>query len=210
MELDAHSLKMINLDAPNRVYMNLVLQTPKKSLNKAYQKEKVTRKDIEVFKKNLYEFLGNVNEQEGEENAKTLVTKFLNDTYYNGKNQINTKERIDLAIFQDQTPVVIIETKRPTSPEMITKSSLNRDAMHKLILYYLQERVNHSNIDIKYLVATNIYEWFIFDASVFDALFYKNLKLRKDFNEWQNKQKTNADRDLFYSALIPSCSPRHQ
>ncbi len=181
--------------------MNLLLSKPAQSLNKAFLKEKVTRASISLFKNNLAEFLNNIKEQESEENVKNLVTKFLYDTYYNGKNQINTKGRIDLAIFQDQTPVVIIETKRPASPEMITKTNLNKDAMHKLILYYLQERVNHSNIDIKYLIATNIYEWFIFDASVFDKLFYKNMKLVKDFNEWQNKQKTSADRALFYDHI---------
>lgn len=181
--------------------MKLVTVTARQSLNKAYQKEKVSRSEIEKFKKGLGEFLNNIDEKESEEHAKNLVTKFLYDTYYNGKNQINTKGRIDLAIYEDKNPVVIIETKRPKSLEMVTKSDLNKDAMHKLILYYLQERIIHSNIDIKYLVATNIYEWFIFDASVFDKLFYKNQKLTKDFNEWHNKQKTSADRALFYDHI---------
>lgn len=181
--------------------MKLVTVTARQSLNKAYQKEKVSRSEIEKFKKGLGEFLNNIDEKESEEHAKNLVTKFLYDTYYSCKNQINTKGRIDLAIYEDKNPVVIIETKRPKSLEMVTKSDLNKDAMHKLILYYLQERIIYSNIDIKYLVATNIYEWFIFDASIFDKLFYKNQKLTKDFNEWHNKQKTSADRALFYDHI---------
>ncbi|HEV8515705.1 MAG TPA: hypothetical protein VGQ59_20620 [Cyclobacteriaceae bacterium] len=181
--------------------MNLVLQTPKKSLNKAYQKEKVIRKEIEVFKKHLHDFLSNINEQESEEHAKNLVTKFLYDTYYSGKNQINTKGRIDLAIYEDKKPVVILEAKRPSSPDMVTVKDINKKAIHELILYYLQERVDHGNIDIKYLIITDIYEWFIFDSSVFDSLLYRNSSFMKDFIEWKTGQKARSDRDLFYNDI---------
>ena len=175
--------------------------TPKQSLNKAYLKEKVARTNIELFKKNLVEFLNGINEKESEEYVKNLVTKFLYDTYYNGKNQINTKGRIDLAIYEDKKPVVIIEAKRPSSPDMVSVDDLNTKATHELMLYYLQERVDHGNIDIKYLIITNTYEWFVFDASVFDNLFYKNSALMKDFNEWKSGRKARPDRDLFYNDI---------
>ncbi len=181
--------------------MNYIVVTPKQSLNKAYQKEKVIRKDIESFKIKLSEFLNNINEQESEEHAKNLVTKFLYDTYYNGKNQINTKGRIDLAIYEDKKPVVILEAKRPSSPDMVSVKDINKKAIHELILYYLQERVDHGNIDIKYLIVTDIYEWFIFDSSVFDTLFYRNSSFMKEFNEWKNGQKARTDRDLFYNDI---------
>lgn len=109
--------------------------TPKQSLNKAYLKEKVARTNIELFKKNLVEFLNGINEKESEEYVKNLVTKFLYDTYYNGKNQINTKGRIDLAIYEDKKPVVIIEAKRPSSPDMVSVDDLNIKATHELMLY---------------------------------------------------------------------------
>lgn len=175
--------------------------SPKQSLNKAYLKEKVTRANIELFKKNLVEFLNGIDEKESEENAKNIVTKFLYDTYYHGKNKINTKGRIDLAIYEAEKPVVIIEAKRPGSSEMVTVDDLNKRSTHELMLYYLQERVEHGNIDIKYLVITNAYEWFVFDASVFDTVFYKNSSLMKDFMEWKNGQKARTDRELFYNDI---------
>ncbi len=182
--------------------MNLkTVLTPKQSLNKAYLKEKVTRSNIELFKNNLIQFVDGIDEKESEEYVKNLVTKFLYDTYYNGKNQINTKGRIDLAIYEDKKPVVIIEAKRPLSSDMVTADNLNTKAIHELMLYYLQERVEHGNIDIKYLVITNTYEWFIFDSSVFDNLFYKNSTLMKDFNDWKNGRKARIDRDLFYNDI---------
>ena len=175
--------------------------TPKQSLNKAYLKEKVARTNIELFKNNLVEFLNGINEKESEEYVKNLVTKFLYDTYYHGKNQINTKGRIDLAIYEDKKPVVIIEAKRPSSPDMVSVDDLNTKATHELMLYYLQERVDHGNIDIKYLIITNTYEWFVFDASVFDNLFYKNSVLMKDFIDWKSGRKARPDRDLFYNDI---------
>jgi adenine-specific DNA-methyltransferase len=182
--------------------MNLkTVLTPKQSLNKAYLKEKVTRSNIELFKNNLIQFIDGINEKESEEYVKNLVTKFLYDTYYNGKNQINTKGRIDLAIYEDKKPVVIIEAKRPSSSDMVSVDDLNTKATHELMLYYLQERVDQGNIDIKYLIITNTYEWFVFDASVFDNLFYKSSALMKDFNEWKNGQKARTDRDLFYNDI---------
>jgi adenine-specific DNA-methyltransferase len=181
--------------------MNLLPTTPRKSLNKAYLKEKVARKDIELFKAKLVELLDAIDQKESEEYVKNLVTKFLYDSYYNGKNQINTKGRIDLAIYEDKKPVVIIEAKRPLSPDMVTVENLNKKATHELMLYYLQERVQHGNIDIKYLIITNTYEWFIFDASVFDKLFYKDGPLMKDFIDWTEGRKARTDRDLFYNDI---------
>lgn len=181
--------------------MHLTKLTPKQSLNKAYLKEKVTRSSIELFKSNLVQFIEGINEKESEEYVKNLVTKFLYDTYYNGKNQINTKGRIDLAIYEDKKPVVIIEAKRPSSPDMVSVDNLNTKATHELMLYYLQERVEHGNIDVKYLIITNTYEWFVFDSSVFDSLFYKNAALMKDFNDWKNGRKARTDRDLFYNDI---------
>lgn len=182
--------------------MNLkTVLTPKQSLNKAYLKEKVTRTNIELFKNNLIQFIDGIDEKESEEYVKNLVTKFLYDTYCNGKNQINTKGRIDLAIYEDKKPVVIIEAKRPSSPDMVTVENLNTRATHELMLYYLQERVEHGNIDVKYLIITNMYEWFVFDSSVFDTLFCKNSALMKDFNDWKNGRKTRTDRDHFYNDI---------
>jgi adenine-specific DNA-methyltransferase len=175
--------------------------TPVQSLNKAYRKEKVARAEIELFKKNLNGFIASINPKESEEHVKNNVTKFLYDTYYNGKNQINTKGRIDLAIYEDKKPVVIIEAKRPSSPDMVTAKNLNAKAMHELILYYLRERIDEGNIDIKFLVATNMYEWFVFDAAVFDNIFYKNSALTKDYVDWKGGRKTNTTTDFFYAAI---------
>ncbi|MEZ4931159.1 MAG: hypothetical protein R2788_03375 [Saprospiraceae bacterium] len=47
----------------------------------------------------------------------------------------------------------------------------------------MRERIEHGNKDVKYLAITNIYEWYVFDATDFDRLFYQNKKLRKDYED---------------------------
>ena len=49
--------------------------------------------------------------------------------------------------------------------------NLNTKAFQQLVLYFLRERVTHGNFQVKYLVVMNIYEWFIFDAEIFDRTF---------------------------------------
>lgn len=181
--------------------MKLSQIAPNQSINKAYRKEKVGRADIELFKKNLKEFLASINERESEEHVKNNVTNFLYQTYYQGKNQINTKGRIDLAIYEDKKPVVIIEAKRPSSPDMVSAKNLNAKAVHELVLYYLRERIDEGNTDIKFLIATNMYEWFVFDASVFDKLFYQNTALTKEYVDWKDGRKPDSTTDFFYSSI---------
>ncbi len=179
-------------------------QTIQESLTVSYQIEKISKNEIELFKKNLTDYLTKINPAEHEENAKNLVRDFFRDTFYNGKNDINTKGRIDLAIYQHDQPVVIFETKKPsakTDPDMVQAGNLKAKAMYQLVLYFLEERIQHHNIDIKYLVATNMHEWFIFDAALFNKIFYENKKLVREYTEWRAKAKVSADRDLFYKQI---------
>ncbi|MBC7388423.1 MAG: Eco57I restriction-modification methylase domain-containing protein [Opitutaceae bacterium] len=184
--------------------MKLSLFSPKQSLNKAYLKEKVSRTDIELFKKNLTILSSKINEQESEEHHKYPVADFLKDTWYKDQFEINTKGRSDFVIHSGKTtkePVgVIIEVKRPTNKsEMMSLAKPNAKAMHELILYYLQERIIHQNTAIKYLVATNIYEWFIIDEVWFDKHVYRNSKLRKQYEE--DYKQGGHDTKFFYESI---------
>ena len=146
-----------------------------------------------------------IDHEEREENVKTLLRDFLNNTYYKNKHFINTLRDVDLVIYLENNQnkaAVLTEVKRPKNKlEMITKENLNAKAMHELILYYLEERIDHKNNEIKYLIATNIYEWFIFDATLFEHLFYNNKKLVKNYEHWRDKQKTSGNTDFFYDEI---------
>lgn len=179
--------------------------TPRQSISKAFLKEKILRSDIQCFKQNLSKMFDTIDHDEREENTKTILRDFLNNIYYQNKHHINTLRDIDLVIFLENNQnkaAVLTEVKRPKNKsEMITKDNLNAKAMHELIRYYLEERIDFKNNDIKYLIATNIYEWFIFDAMLFENLFYKNKALVKDYESWRDKQKTSGNTDLFYNEI---------
>ena len=171
--------------------MNSTFLDPRKALNKAFLKIKPNRSHIELFKSNLIAILDAINEKETEEFHKNLVIDFLKKTYYDPHYFVNTKGRNDLVIHNGKdakTAVgVIIEVKSPSNKsEMISVDNLNGKALQELVLYYLRERITHKNTDLKQLVVTNIYEWFVFDAQHFNSLFAENKKLVKDFIAFEN------------------------
>jgi adenine-specific DNA-methyltransferase len=145
--------------------MKLSQLNPHKSLNKAWLKVKPNRAEIEQFKTNLVRLLDQINEEEREEHHKNLVSDFLKDTWYKENHAVNTKDWNDLVIHNGKDSKssvgVIIEAKKPgksNKAEMVKVDNLNTKAFHELVLYYLRERITEKNIEIKYLIATNIYE----------------------------------------------------
>jgi len=179
---------------------------PRKALNKAFLKVKPNRTEIEVFKTNLIALLDRTNDTESEEFHKNLVSDFLKKTYYDPTHFINTKGRNDLVIHNGQnantTVGVIIEAKKPTNKtEMITAQKLNVKAFQELVLYYLRERITLNNLEVKHLVATNINEWYIFDATLFDRLFAQNKNLVKQFNEFESGRLADTKTDFFYKQI---------
>ncbi|HRK25966.1 MAG TPA: TaqI-like C-terminal specificity domain-containing protein [Chitinophagales bacterium] len=186
--------------------MILNVLKPRKALNKAFLKVKPNRAEIESFKTNLITLLNRTNDTESEEFHKNLVSDFLKKTYYDPTHFINTKGRNDLVIHNGQnattTVGVIIEAKKPTNKaEMITTQKLNTKAFQELVLYYLRERITHKNLEIKHLVATNIHEWFIFDATLFDRLFAQNKNLVKQFTDFESGRLADTKTDFFYKQI---------
>ncbi|SDL28220.1 Type II restriction/modification system, DNA methylase subunit YeeA [Salinimicrobium catena] len=185
---------------------NLHILKPRKALNKAYLKVKPNRSQIESFKQNLIELLDRTNEIESEEFHKNLVTDFLKRTYYHPSHFINTKGRTDLVIHNGDKAKssvgVIIEAKKPTNrAEMLSRDKINCKAFHELVLYYLRERITHKNLEIKYLVATNINEWFIFDANFFEKAFAQNKKLVSQFTDFEAGRLAGKTTDFFYKEI---------
>lgn len=180
--------------------------TPRQALNKAFLKVKPNRNNIEQFKQNLEKLLDQINEAESEEFHKNIVIKFLQDTYYNSIYYINTKGRKDLVIHngkkaKDAVGVVVEVKKTINRAEMLRKDNVNTKAFQELVLYYLRERITAKNLELKYLVATNIYEWFIFDANTFEKVFAENKALIKQFNDFEAGRLSGKTTDFFYMEI---------
>jgi len=181
--------------------MKLVTETPRKAL-KAFLKQKPLRREIDVFKTNLIALLDKISviekrpTDESEEHLKNDLRDFLRDTYYRDTNAINTKDKKDLVIHLGKTTDsevgVIIEAKRPTNlNEMVTAENPNKKALHELILYYLDERNQMGNNQLKQLVMTNVNKWFIIDANYFDKHIYRNTQIKKLYETKLNDKKDN-------------------
>ena len=151
------------------------------------------------FKEALRNNLPPQPDDDPETNYSDSVKTLLNDTFYKGKNKIAQRQGVktDFNIFEDNTtsssPVVLVEMKRPSEKnDMLSKEHLNRKALHELILYYLSELEgpNHNNA-IRYLIASNGYDWFVFEETMFRRLF-----TTKKFK--QEYKKVNPEGPTFY------------
>ena len=177
--------------------MKLTLLNPTQKLKASLQKQNLKREDIELFKFNIKATFTHISEaekrKETEENFKAYVRDFLLETNYKGKYAINTKERKDLVIHNqsdyNSSVGVIIETKQPTNKaEMISVKNPNCKSFQQLISYYLHERFINDNKEIKHLIITNIYEWYIFDGVDFERYFFENKKLKDSYKDWSDIQ----------------------
>ncbi len=179
---------------------------PRQAINKAFLKIKPNRGEIEKFKTHLIQLLGRIDNAESEEFHKNLISDFLNETYYKSNHYINTKGRNDLVIHNGNTAKstvgVIIEVKKPTNKsEMLTTTKINVKAFQELVLYYLRERITHNNLEVKYLIATNINEWFIFDSNVFEKQFAEYKELVRNFDDFENGRLSGKTTDFFYNDI---------
>lgn len=175
------------------------------ALSKAFKRKAVARDDIENFRHQLYIYLTSVDESGKEAKMEGYQRDFLRSTFYRYYDVTKPDDNnIDCAIrlngSADSPVAVIIENKAPeNTKEMITADDPNRKAMQELVYYFLIERIEKNNTDIRHLIATNMYELFIFDASIFETLFYDDNSLCREFCDFRQKMKTGKTTDEFYA-----------
>lgn len=183
--------------------MKLETITPAKSLNKAYFKQSITREQIEIFKSELQKAFHHLDEKQDEEYHKNIISDLFKAVYCKDKYLVNVNKREDLVIRLGNTPKdevgVILEFKKPTEKrDMVSGTNANVKALQELVLYYLRQTVDGNNHNIKHLVVTNIYEWFIFDGVWFEKNIFRNNKLKKEFESWK---VSGTDTKHFYDHI---------
>jgi len=184
-------------------------RTIRKSLNKSFLKEPIDRTQFNAFKYAFEQLLDHMDAAtirgEHEEHFKNFLKPFFQSNGFKDF-YINTSARIDLAIHNGSrgkdSVGAIIEVKRPSNKaEMITTDQLNRKAMHEAVLYYLDQRIEEGNTDLKHVIITNMDNWFIFDAHEFERCFYKPSALRKIWQAWKANQKVSPTNDFMYREI---------
>jgi adenine-specific DNA-methyltransferase len=160
---------------------------PEKILRANHQRQQISSESLLGFRRCLDTFIANLQLPAREGKQETDLRDFLNDAFYKEKYYINKKETIDWAIHNGKTDDskigVLIEVKRTSAKtEMITETQPNAKALHELMLYYLRERIDNNNQEIRHLIATNCYEWYVFDERWFNENIFTT-ELQKAYKD---------------------------
>lgn len=160
--------------------MDYKILNPTQAIAKVLLRQPSQVDEVQTFRAAMRELLSHIDSEESEEFNKNLVVEFLNRSIYRDHTyMVNTYQRTDLAIYtnrgtKEEHPVVLFEFKGPGRPDMVTVDDLKRKALYELILYYIREEVRNHNTDIKHLVITNCWEYFVFEKKLFYQLFVRN------------------------------------
>ena len=169
--------------------MKITSIKPDKFLRPTHRKQEIAFDLLTNFKQKLDTFLANIHEPSREGKQETDLRDFLNDALYRGKFYINKKETIDWAIHNGMDAkskvAVLIEVKKTAEKtDMFSQEKPNVKALHELVLYYLRERIEHHNHEIRYLIATNCHEWYIFNELWFNENIFTT-KFKKTYQDWK-------------------------
>lgn len=189
----------------SNLMIRITTQTPQHSLSSEIIRLRPEETYFNRFKENLNQLLQKIDEADREKNQENHIRDFLLNAFYKNHNEVNGKGDTDLVIHEGKTAQdkvgVILETKRPKSREMISAVNPNNKALYQAILYFMRERADENNINLKFVIVTNIKEWFIFRAADFESLFYKDPKFRKHYEDWKNDRLINHNTSLFYDEI---------
>ena len=166
-------------------------------INPLLSKKSIEQEKFEKFRSSLDKLL-RVDKKESEEHQKNTVRDFLIDSF---GYEVNTKARIDLAIFKNAKVEVLIEAKRLDNlSEMITPDELNRKAFYEAILYFMQER-DSGNDNLKHIIILTAFSWFVFDAKDFDRLFWRDKHIRDIYKNYNDPSLLGSSTKDFYETI---------
>lgn len=182
-------------------YKNIL--TPLQSIQKSYLRQPVAADELEKFRVQMEILLKELNSSDIEETNKGRVKTFLEHSLWPTElYEINASEKTDLTIKDKnlECNVVLFEFKKVGSSEMVTKEDMAKKAMFELVLYYILEEHERKNTNIKNLVISDGYKYFIFEKGLFWDLFGKDKKLVHDII---SSERTNSEkRDYIYYQII--------
>ena len=154
---------------------------------------------LEEFKNSMGNLLAKLPETQNERQVERCLEKFF-DISLKSDEIIPQENKKDLSIKSLKLGCTrgIIEVKSTTNKsEFISVLHANRKSLWELLLYFYRE-VKSGNNCIKYLYATNGYEWFVFDALIFYNKFVKGCPLYAEFKKNSDFAVYDNGNDAFY------------
>ncbi len=191
--------------------MELQIKLLTQAIDRTYRREKIHPQAFEEFVNLLdnYFYYSNRAKEQGE--TKHNLKKYIGDlfqfffpTYDQNTKSYKGNYEADwvIATPEQQRVQLLLEIKKvDNKAEMITANNLNRKALHDLVIYYLWERIEYDNNEIKYLIISNIEAFYIFDATEFYHVFYKNTDLVNQFKTWKTQQLDATETNEMYQCI---------
>ena len=161
-----------------------------------------TTQSLNTFKEHLDHFLAQCHKHtaqdtsESEEFQKNLIADFLKQAFSYPK--INTKHKIDLAIYEDDEVKTFFEVKSIANKSEFPKStqSLDSKALYEALLYYMREQ-NEGNNNLKCILLCNVESFYLISAKEFEKLS-QNKELQKAYKNVDKKQGNDTSTKKFY------------
>ena len=161
-----------------------------------------TTQSLNTFKEHLEHFLAQCHKHtaqdtsESEEFQKNLIADFLKQAFSYPK--INTKRKIDLAIYEDDEVKTFFEVKSIANKSEFPKStqSLDSKALYEALLYYMREQ-NEGNNNLKYILLCNVESFYLISAKEFEKLS-QNKELQQAYKNVDKKQGNDTSTKKFY------------
>ena len=185
--------------------MELKPLLPSQALDLAYRRQKVSHVKLNAFETARQKLLSELDPQADEADLKEPIRRFFEAIGF--PNYLNSRKKRDWVMHTGPSvsdPVgIIFELKHEKNkPQMVQKGNLNRRALHELLLYYFQDRTSEQQaLELRQLIITTGYEWFIFDAHEFHKVFWKNTELKSAFHKFKQGQTTAPDTAFFYDSI---------
>lgn len=177
--------------------------TPSQSIQKSYLRQPISLEELKSFRFSLKTLLNSLCDDDMEETNKGRVKTFFEHTLWTSKDyEINASGQTDLTIKDKNIDknVVLFEFKKIKSSEMITKDDIAKKAMFEIVLYYILEEHENKNTDIKHLIISDGYQYFIFEKGQFWDFFGKDKKFVQSI---LSSEHTNSEkRNYIYSQII--------
>lgn len=172
-------------------------------INQYFYRYKILENEFEKFKESLINYIGTL-EKHKNQNEDFLVANCLSPFFksLNFETQIKSKMKgkseIDLSIVKDSNIQILIEAKKPNDKDFFGYNNPNCKALHEAILYYFRIR-EENNFSIKYIILTDFYKFYIFEAKEFEKVFYRNKDFEMLYKSFKNQNSMfNGKTEEFY------------
>ena len=173
-------------------------------INQYFYRYKILENEFEKFKESLTNYIEEL-EKHKNQNEDFLVANCLSPFFKKLnfetkiKSKMKGKSEIDLSIIKNSNIQIIIEAKKPNDKDFFGFDNPNCKALHEAILYYFRIR-EENNFSIKYIILTDFYKFYIFEAKEFEKVFYRNKDFETLYKSFKNQNSMFDGRtEEFYS-----------